>query len=146
MRKFFMAVEEYAKRNVGNGKRGYVSLLGVLIVGAVALSLTISLLLLGISFSRSSLAMEQSAQARAFAYACVEEALQRIHDSTPFTGSDTLSFTHGTCDYTVTSQGGQNRIITGTGFAGEAVRKIHITLDTINPSIGIVSWQEVGDF
>lgn len=125
---------------------GYVTLLSVLVVGAVGVTIATSLLLLGLGASRSSFAVEQSDQAKALANACAEEAMQQIRDSMPFTGSNDLSLGQGDCSYTVTSQGGQDRTVTATGEVGTVVRKVKIIIDQINPTIQVVSWQEVADF
>lgn len=129
-----------------NMNRGYITLISVLVVGAVGVTITISLILLGLSSSRTSFAVEQSNQAKALANACAEEALQEIRDSTPYTGSDNLTLGQGNCTYTVTSQGGQDRTITATGTVDTIVRKVEIVIDKINPTIEVVSWQEVADF
>lgn len=123
--------------------KGFITLISVLIVGAVGTVIAVSLILLGISSSRTSFALEQSNQAKALANACAEEALQQIRDSTPYAGSDNLSFGQGNCSYSVTSQGDQNRTITALGTVGTIVRKIEVVIDTINPAIVIVSWREL---
>ena len=115
-------------------------------MSAVGVAITLSLILLGLGASRTSFAYEQSGQAKGLAHACAEEALQRIRDSTPFVGSDTLTFGIGTCSYTVTSQGPQNRTITSSGTVGSIIRKVRIIINKINPTIKVVSWQEVADF
>lgn len=127
-------------------KKGYVALISVLVVSAVGIAVTLSLILLGIGTSRTSFAYEQSNQAKGLANACAEEAMQRIRDSTPFTGSDTLTLGMGTCTYTVTTQGPQSRTITANGTVGTIIRKVRIVIDRINPTIQVVSWQEIADF
>ena len=126
--------------------KGFITLISVLVVGAVGVAIATSLILLGLGSSRTSFAIEQSNQAKGIANACAEEALQQIRDSTPFTGSGNLTLGQGTCAYTVTSQGGQNRTITSSGTVGSIMRKVKIIIDTINPTIQVVSWQEVADF
>lgn len=126
-------------------KPGYITLISVLVVGAVGLAITISLILLGLASSRTSLATEQSSQALSIANSCGEEALQQIRDSTPYTGSGNLTIGSATCSYTVTSQGGKNRTITAIGTVNTIVRKVKIIIDKINPTIQVVSWQEVAD-
>ena len=128
-----------------NTKAGFVTLISVLVVGAVGVAITLSIILLGLGSSRTSFAVEQSNQARALANACAEEALQQIRDSTPFTGTGNLSLGQGTCTYTVTSQGGQNRTITSSGTVGTILRKVKIIIDKITPNINVTSWQEVAD-
>ncbi len=125
---------------------GFITLVSVLVVGAAGIAIALSLLLLGIGNSRTSFAIEQSNQAKALANACAEEALQRIRDSTPFTGSANLLLGRGACAYTVTSQGAQNRTIIASGTVGTIIRKTKVVIDKINPAIGVTFWQEVDDF
>ncbi len=125
---------------------GFITLLSLLIVVATGIAITISLLLLGLGSSRTSFTIGQSSLAKALANACAEEALQQIRDSTPFTGNNNLTIGQGICNYTVTSQGGQNRTITASGTVGTITRKTKVIINKINPLIQIVSWQEVADF
>ncbi len=126
-----------------NNNDGYILLISVLVVGAIGVAISTSLLLLGLGSSRTSHAYQQSNQAKALANACAEEGLEQIRNSTPFTGSGNLSFSTGLCTYTVTSQGGQNRTITASGTVSTVTRKISVIINSINPTITAVSWQEV---
>ena len=127
-----------------DGRRGgYITLISVLIVGAVGTAATLSIILLGLGSARTSFVVEQSNQAKGLANACAEEALQQIRDSTPFVGSGNLAFGQGTCAYTVTSQGGTNRTIDTTGTVGSITRKVEVLITAINPSIVVSSWQEI---
>jgi hypothetical protein len=123
--------------------RGYIALISVLVVGAVGISVTVSLILLGLGSSRTSLALEQSNQARGLVNACAEEALQQIRNSTPYTGTGTLTLGQGDCNYTVTSQGGSNRTVDSTGIVGTVTRKAKIIISAIQPKIIVTSWKEV---
>ncbi|MCA9364012.1 hypothetical protein KC727_02230 [Candidatus Kaiserbacteria bacterium] len=122
--------------------QGYVTLISVLIVGAVGVAVTLSLVLLGLSSSQTSFASEQSDQAKGLANACAEEGLQRIRDNTAYTGTGNLSLGQGACTYTVTSHGSENRTIRTVGIVGTIVREVEITINSIEPDIQIVSWQE----
>lgn len=135
----------YKKWYNNRNQDGFITLISVLVVGAVGVAITLSLILLGLGSSRTSFAVEQSNQAKALTNACTEEALQQIRDSAPFIGSGNLTLGQGTCAYTVTSQGGQNRTIIASGTVGTIVRKVKIIIDKINPAIQVVSWQEVAD-
>lgn len=125
---------------------GFATLVSILLVGVIGLAISVSLLLLGLSSSRTSFAQEQSYQAKALTDACAEEALEQIRDSTPFTGSGTLTLGQGSCSYTVTSQGGANRTITASGTVATMTRRARVIINQINPTIGVTSWQEVADF
>lgn len=125
---------------------GFITLISVLVVGAVGIAITLSLILLGLGLSRTSFVIEQSSQTKALANACAEEAMQQIRDSAPFTGSGSLALGQGICAYTVTSQGAESRTITASGMVGTVIGKVKVIIDKISPVINIVSWQEVGDF
>jgi len=127
-------------------KKGFTILLSILIISVIATVIAISLVIFGMSARRTSFAQEQSYNAQTYAEACAEEALQKIHESNPFTGMGSLSFSYGTCNYTVTKTGGQSRTIATDATVGTIVRKIAITLDKIKPTIRIISWQNVADF
>jgi hypothetical protein len=121
---------------------GYIALLSVIIIGIIGVSVGVSLVLLGLGSSRDSFALQQSNQAKALANACAEEGLQKIRESTSFTGSGGLSLDSGTCSYTVASQGGSNRTVVVSGTVGTIVRKASITVTQINPTITVSSWLE----
>lgn len=126
-------------------KEGYITLISVLVVGAVGIAIALSIILLGVGFSQSSFAIEQSSQAKALANACGEEALQQIRDVSSFTGVGGLAFGQGACSYSVTSQGTLSSIVTARGRVGTIVRKISITVSNVNPPIILKTWQEVAN-
>lgn len=125
---------------------GYITLLSTLFLVAIGGVVAGSLILLGLGSSKTSLALDQSNQAKALVNACAEEALQQIRDSAVFTGTGSLTIGQGTCSYTVTSGGGENRTITASGTIGTLVRKVTITINAVTLSINVTSWQEVADF
>lgn len=139
--KFFMV------QPMSGNNNGFVALIAVLVLGAVGTAVGISLILLGLGSSRTSFSLEQSNQAKALANACSEEALQKIRESTSFSGASTIFLGSGSCTYQVAVTG-QTRSITTSGTAGTIIRKVKIRL-TINPQnlkFTIASWQEVADF
>lgn len=136
----------YPRLHHANGshpaRAGYVTLLAVLIMGAASLIIGVTLLIGGVDSQRSALAAQQSAQARGLADACAEEALQRIHENTSFTGSDGLTEGQGACTFTVADAGGGARTVTAAGTVENVVRKIEVHATIGVSSISIISWQE----
>jgi hypothetical protein len=126
-----------------SSERGYVALLSVLVLGAIATAIAVALLTTGADSQRQALVSQQSAQAGGLVDACVEEALQEIHDSTTFTGTDTFSLGQGSCSYTVTNTGGANRTISVNSIVGSVVRKAAVYVTIGASTISITSWQEV---
>ena len=133
-----------ARLPLNNG--GYLTLISLLIVSAIGMAVTLTLITGAFYASRMSALLLSSSRARALATACAQEALQQIRNSTNFTGSGNLSLDGGTCAYNVVNDGGQNRTITASGNAGNTVRRVKITINNINPTINVTSWQEVADF
>ena len=125
-------------------ERGYIVLLTVLIVGAVAASIASSLLFLGADASRQVNVKDKSFQSMAISDACAEEALEKIRESGTFTGIGSISFTNGSCSYNVTNTGGTNRQIIASSTVDTVIRKVKITLDKVKP-LNVTSWQEVVD-
>lgn len=122
--------------------KGYIGLLSVLFVGAVGSVIAAGVILLGLASSRTSFALVQSEQAKALANACAEEALLQIRLFLPYTGVGTLTMDAGSCDYSVTTSGGQNRTVSARGFVGSVMRKVSISVTQIVPSL-TASWQEI---
>ncbi len=125
--------------------KGYAILLGVLIIGAVGLSVAFSVVLLSTDAHRTSFNLIQSNQAKALTNACAEKALDVIRDNDAYAGTGGLTLGQGSCLYTVTGTS-PNKTIQATGIVDTTTRKVKITTDQINPQINISSWQEVSDF
>jgi hypothetical protein len=125
---------------------GYIALTSILIISAIVLLIALSAGLLSISELNMGLEKNQSAEAYYLASACAEQGLQEIRNSDSFTGTGSLSLENGDCSYDVSQTGGEKRTIEASGIVNNIIRKIKISLDTINPNINITSWQEVPDF
>ncbi len=121
----------------------FVSMISVLILGAVGLSISIYIILFSLSSSKNSLSLSQSTQARTLATACAESALEQIRENTSYTGTTNLTLSSGTCSYIVTNTGGETRTITVTATVSSVVRRLSLTVTAINPIITTGSWQEI---
>ena len=123
-------------------ERGYVALIAVLVIGAVSTAIAVTLLVAGADSQRSALISMQASQARLLASTCAEEALQQIHDSTSFTGTNNMSLGQGSCTYTVTNAGGANRTVNATGTVGDVDRRVTLSI-SVGSVITVSSWKEV---
>ena len=135
---------QQAADNKTSHKKGFITLVSVLVASAVGLSIALSLLLLGLGSSRTGFALNQSANARALANACAEESLRGVKNSLLKAGTSTLTLPDGTCVYAITNTGEQNRTITASGMVGAVIRKVNISISQITPFIVVTSWQEGG--
>jgi len=122
---------------------GYVALITVIIVGAVATTAGVALLDTGADAQRSALIELQSKEARNLAAACAEEALQVVHDNIAYSGTNNLSMGLGGCTYTVSVTSGTVRTIIASGTVDNVVRKLQLSVTIGSSSISVTSWQEV---
>lgn len=122
-------------------QKGYITLISVLVLGAIGTAIAVAILLIGISTSQNAAIYRQSSIAEATATACVEEGLQKIRENTNFTGTGNLTFSPGTCTYTVSDQAGV-RTVVGVGVMNSTTRKATAIISAFNPMITLTSWQE----
>lgn len=125
---------------------GYIALISILIISAILLLIAFSSGILGIYEANIGLGKSQESKVFYLASACAEEALQKIRDSSSFSGSGNLSFQEGSCSYEVEKLAEENRLVMASSTVQNATRKIKISLDQILPAINIVSWEQTADF
>ena len=126
------------------GSEGFITLISVVVAGAVGLGIALSILLTSSVFSKNMIVLQQSAQAAAMADACTEEALLQVRSNAAFTGSGALALDSGSCTYLVAGAG-SSRTVSATGTVSTVVRKTSVTIpNTSYFSATSTSWQEIG--
>jgi hypothetical protein len=123
---------------------GYVAIMAVLIVGAIATAVGLALLNSSVDSQRNASVAQRSYQARGLVHSCAEDALQTIHDNTAYTGTTNLvvSGTLG-CSYTVTNTGASTRTVTASATVNSVVRRAEVYVTIGSSSISVTSWKEV---
>lgn len=109
---------------------GYILLISVLIMGAVALSIATSISLLGIGASRSSFAEQQGYQSEALGDACGEIAAANLKANSNYAGG-TFTIGSGQCVISI-AQPCPSSVCTvnATGTMGSVTRRTQITATT----------------
>jgi hypothetical protein len=125
---------------------GYITLLSVMVVGAVALSFTTAALMASVNSSKASMLSQRSAVALSLAKSCATEALEKMRLDNAFIGTGTITLPEGSCDYQVLNLGGQDREIRAAGVSEVSVKKIRVVIDALSPLINIAEWREVTEF
>ena len=131
--------------NQKNCNNGYIALISVLVISAVGVAAAISLILLGLGSSRTSFTFEQSNQAKALANTCAEEALNRLRLDINYSGNETINLGQGACFINSIIINGSQRTIQVEGTVAAVVRRLRI-LAQVQPSMQIISWQELAEF
>lgn len=124
--------------------RGFVTLMSVLLIGAVGSAITLSVLLWGLRTARTGFTYQEFVQAKALADACAEEAIQQLATSLTCSASGTLTIGEGDCDYA--AAGGASCTVSATGTVGDVVRRVEVGVTIAETSMSLTSWQEVAQF
>ena len=132
----------------GTRKRaGYILLITILIIGAIASAILSSLLLLGISSAQVSFSVQQSEEALAGAQACAEYALLKLRQSPSYAGNEHRTLGSYACEVlAVGGIGNNNRAVCTEGTSGDSIRRLEIAVSQILPQTKVYSWQEVSVF
>ncbi|MDD5041081.1 MAG: hypothetical protein PHX87_00155 [Candidatus Peribacteraceae bacterium] len=126
---------------------GYIFLLSVIMVGAIAVATLSSLLMIGVGSMQIGFTVRQSEQARSLSQTCVERALRSLWEDTAYAGNEEFTFDEGVCDILrIGGSGNENRSVCAEGRVGPTVRRYEILLDRVLPSIQVATWREVDQF
>jgi hypothetical protein len=121
-------------------KQGYIALIMVLTISAVALATVTSVLLLSIGEAQSGLALFNGENNLQFVEGCMEDALLKSQASSSYSGG-TITRPEGTCMITV-SKNVNVWTITATTASTTYKRTIQAVV-TRSSDIIITSWQEI---
>ncbi len=127
-------------KNLKN-KKGFSTLLVVILLGSVAMTLALTLTTSSVWSIRASIDTRNSNKAKGLVNACAEVALEKIRESNNFVGTNSVTLSGNVCNYTVADTGGSTRSITVSGIVNGITRNLNITTSSFNPLI-ISSWEE----
>lgn len=125
----------------------YVTILTIVIIMVMAVTLTVTVISVLTNNTMSYGTTIASDISRYNADSCAEVAINRLKENLAYTGgNDTLTLDKGTCTVVnITGGGNNNRMIYITGTYNSAVRKLIVTISSVNPSTIISSWTEVDE-
>ena len=126
---------------------GYVFLVSVLVIGAIASTTAVSLVLVGLAAGQTGFAVSQSAQALGNANTCLERTLRSLRLDLTYAGGETFTLTTGTCTvHDIGGAGNAHRAVCVEGQVRETVRRLQADLDEVFPAVKVDSWREVEEF
>jgi type II secretory pathway component PulK len=141
-------------------KRGFIALITILTVSAIALVISSTILLRSVTEARISIDEESTNQAWATVNACAEYALVHMAVASTtnyatssngwnYEGGDTVSVGGNSCRILpIDISGGatSTRLVNASSTVNDFTRKVSIVVATNTPSINVSSWQIVADF
>lgn len=122
-------------------KKGFVATTTVLIISAVVVTVVTTAILLSVGEGQASLASYKGEENLANVEGCVDDVLQKVHDSASYNGTSIFR-PEGTCTISYALGGPTNWDITVTFSGTEYNRKIRVVF-TRGTSISVASWQEI---
>lgn len=126
---------------------GYILLITILVIGAIASAILSSLMILGISANQVSFAVLQANQSLANAQACAEYGLMKLRQSPSYAGNEFITIGDDQCEIlSVGGIGNNNRVVCAEGKVGDSVRRLEVVINQVLPQTKIYSWQEVAVF
>lgn len=126
---------------------GYIFLVSILVIGAVASATAISLLLLGWASEQNGYLVTQSSQAYEYAHTCAERALRSLRADLGYAGSGRVLFSNGSCFVEPTAgTGNEDRAICVEAISGNSTHRMEIGIARVFPSVQIRRWEEVNSF
>lgn len=130
-----------------SSQSGYILLISILVIGAIASAILSSLLLLGISANQVSFSVQQASQSLANAQACAEYGLMKLRQTPSYAGNEFVTIGTNQCEILpVGGIGNNNRVLCAEGKVGDSVRRLEIVINQVLPQTKIYSWQEVAVF
>lgn len=128
-------------------RSGYILLITILVIGAVASAILSSLMILGISANQVSFSVVQANQSLANAQACAEYGLMKLRQSPSYAGNEFITIGTDQCEILpVGGIGNNNRVVCAEGKVGDSVRRLEVVINQVLPQTKIYSWQEVAVF
>lgn len=132
---------------VVRARSGYVFLISVLVIGAIAAATTISLLLLAGAAQRSAAATQQAVQASENARSCAERTIRALRANLAEAGESIISLQQGSCSIqAIGGSGNGPRTVCVQGRSGDAVRRLEVQVEKLFPAVIISQWREVTAF
>lgn len=126
---------------------GYMFLVTVLVIGAMSAATAVSLMLLGWAAEQNGYLVQQTAQADEYARSCFERAVRTLRADPSYAGSETITFSIGSCFIRpVTGDGWNDRRLCIEGRSGQSVRRLEATVSELFPTVRLSSFAEVANF
>jgi hypothetical protein len=130
-----------------SSQNGYILLISILVIGAIASAILSSLLLLGISANQVSFSVQQASQSLANAQACAEYGLMKLRQTPSYAGDEFVTIGSNQCEILpIGGIGNNNRVLCAEGKVGDSVRRLEVVINQVLPQTKIYSWQEVAVF
>jgi hypothetical protein len=124
-------------------KKGFATLFSVIILMLLSLMVVSGVLISGVDGMQINSNYRNGILARALAESCGNVALNKLKIDNTYSGTETVTLGTGSCQIlAITGSGNTSRVIQATGTVGTSVRKIEISVATLNPNTVLNYWND----
>ena len=124
-------------------KNGYVSLISVVIIGAIVLAAVLSLTFISLQQSAGMVDRTRTLSNYYLANACANEALVELQKDSNYTGNENISIDNYSCKIeNISGSGNSGRTIIASSQIANQQKKIKIDIDQLRPVTIIKFWGE----
>jgi len=129
-------------------ENGFIALVSIVIVGAIALVISVGLSLRSIGEMKMSLNEQLSNTALSLADACVEYGIAQLKNDLNYAGDETIIIdgSDSCFIFAVEGSGNDNRIIKTQAIFSGFTKKVEVVIAQVNPATQVTLWEEVADF
>lgn len=132
------------RRQSDSHKKGYITLLSVIILTSMASLIVAGGLLTNIDKIDIVNSVEGSKIAKLSAESCAEIAINNLKSNLNYTGNENISFENSDCSIgTISGSGNQDRSFEVSGTYLNTIKRFLIQIENINPTTDITSWREI---
>lgn len=130
-----------------HSRPGYIFLVTVLMIGAIASTTLLSLLLLGWAAEQNGFLAVRSQQALEYMLTCSERSLRSLRLDPTYAGDERFTFANGSCYiHMIGGSGNVSRTLCVEGLSGSVTRRMELQIGRLFPAVAVNSWQEVSGF
>lgn len=130
-------------RQLNSKFEGFATIVAVIILSLVAVLIIVTGLALNTESAKASVEWRDARQAESMANSCMEVAINKLKGNLSYVGSETLAIDDYSCDIGTVTESGGIYTINSTGYAGDSVYKIQVTLSEVIPNTQIDSWERI---
>lgn len=130
-----------------HSRPGYIFLITVLMIGAIASATLLSLLLLGWAAEQNGYLNQLSQQGMEYMQICTERSLRSLRLDPTYAGDERFVFGANSCYvHKIGGSGNLDRTLCVEGVSGNTTRRMELQIKRLFPQVVIGSWQEVTAF
>ncbi|OGY42449.1 MAG: hypothetical protein A2Y67_00195 [Candidatus Buchananbacteria bacterium RBG_13_39_9] len=125
-------------------KNGYIALITLIIIGAIALVIAISITFISLNQKNFIISHNRTLRNYYLANACANYGILQLQKNLEYKGQETITIDESICQIEdVQGSGEKDRVIITSSKIADQLKRLKIELDQIKPKTIVKSWGEI---